>query len=67
MRYTISTSDKMEALQAMKATNYLLALFEMDSWLRSEIKYGYKEEYQPVRDELFSILESNGINLNELE
>ena len=65
-RYTIATSDKNEALQIMKATNYLIALWEIDSWLRSEIKYGGKEEYQPVRDELFNILESNNISLDEL-
>ena len=66
-RYIISTSNKNEALQAMKASDYLLALWKMDSWLRSEIKYGGKEEYQSVREELFNILESNGISLDELE
>ena len=66
-RYTVSTSDKNEALQIMKATTYLIALWDMDSWLRSEIKYSGKEEYQPVRDELYNILENNGISLDELE
>ena len=66
-RYTVSTSDRNEALQIMKATTYLIALWDMDQWLRSEIKYSGKEEYQPVRDELFNILESNGISLDELE
>ena len=40
-RYTISTSDKSEALQAMKATNYLLALWDVDQWLRGQVKYAY--------------------------
>ena len=66
-RYTVSTSDRNEALQIMKATTYLIALWDMDSWLRSEIKYSGKEEYQPVRDELYNILENNGISLDELE
>ena len=65
-RYQLNTTDKREFQQALKATDYLLALWEMDSWLRSEIKYGGKEEYQPVRDELFNILESNNISLDEL-
>ena len=66
-RYTVSTSDRNEALQIMKATTYLIALWDMDSWLRSEIKYSGKEEYQPVRDELYNILQNNGISLDELE
>ena len=66
-RYTVSTSDKNEALQIMKATTYLIALWDMDQWLRSEIKYSNKNEYQPVRDELYNILENNGISLDELE
>ena len=66
-RYTVSTSDKNEALQIMKATSYLIALWDLDQWLRSEIKYSNKNEYQPVRDELYNILQNNGISLDELE
>ena len=66
-RYTVSTSDRNEALQIMKATSYLIALWDMDQWLRSEIKYSNKNEYQPVRDELYNILQNNGISLDELE
>ena len=66
-RYTVSTSDRNEALQIMKATTYLIALWDMDQWLRSEIKYSNKNEYQPVRDELYNILGNNGISLDELE
>ena len=66
-RYTVSTSDKNEALQIMKATTYIIALWDLDQWLRSEIKYSGKEEYQPVRDELYNILQNNGISLDELE
>ena len=66
-RYTISTSNQNEALQLMKATTYLIALWDLDSWLRSEIKYSGKEEYQPVRDELYNILQNHGISLDELE
>ena len=66
-RYTVSTSDRNEALQIMKATTYLIALWDMDQWLRSEIKYSGKEEYQPVRDELYNILQNNGISLDESE
>ena len=66
-RYTVSTSDRNEALQIMKATTYLIALWDLDQWLRSEIKYSNKNEYQPVRDELYNILQNNGISLDELE
>ena len=72
-RYTISTSDKAEALQAMKATNYLLALWDLDQYLRGQVKYAYdipedeREAYQKARDELHDILASHNINLDELE
>ena len=72
-RYTISTSDKTEALQAMKATNYLLALWDLDQYLRGQVKYAYdmpedeREAYQKARDELHDILAGYGINLDELE
>jgi len=72
-RYTISTSDKSEALQAMKATNYLLALWDLDQWLRGQVKYGYdltpdtQDAYEKAREELWAILERYGINLDELE
>ena len=66
-RYTVSTTNQNEALQIMKATKYLMALWDIDQWLRSEIKYSNKNEYQPVRDELYNILGNNGISLDELE
>lgn len=34
-----------------------LAVWEFDRWLRDQIKYRDKEEYQPVRDALYSILD----------
>ena len=72
-RYTISTNNKAEALQAMKATDYLLALWDVDQWLRGQVKYAYdmpedeREAYQKAREELWAILERYGINLDELE
>ena len=72
-RYSISTSDKAEALQAMKATNYLLALWDVDQWLRGQVKYGYdltpdtQDAYEKAREELHDILAGYGISLDELE
>jgi len=70
-RYTISTSDKNEALQAMRATDYLWALMEIDNWLRRKTKWNDMLLtgiiYAEARDELYDILDRRGINLYELE
>ena len=65
-RYTLTTTNKREFQQALKATDYLLALWDMDQWLRGQIKYEGKE-YDEVREELHNILERHGIDLDDLE
>ena len=72
-RYQLTTTDKREFQQALKATDYLLALWEMDSWLRGQVKYGYdltpdtQDAYEKAREELHDILAGYGISLDELE
>lgn len=68
---TLSTSDKHEALRILKATEYLLALWDVDQWLRAQVKYGDMPEqekvgYENARGELWNILASYNISLDEM-
>ena len=65
--YIFHTDDRNEYEIAFHGLDFLMALWEMDQWLRSEIKYAQKEQYQPVREKLFEILEDNGVNLDMLQ
>ena len=73
MRYTLSTNNKKEFEYAFNGLDYLLCLWDMDQWLRSQVKYGYdvseeeKVGYENARKELWEILEGHGINLDDLE
>lgn len=42
------------------------AMYDLDEWLRSQIKYSEKEELQPARDKLYDILEARGISMGDL-
>ena len=70
-KYTISTNNKAEALQAMRATNYLLALWEINNWLKRKTKWNDMlltgMIYADAREEYFDILQRHNINLDELE
>ena len=43
------------------ALNYFCVLWDLDQWLRSEIKYCDKNEYQPVRDKLTELMNDRNI------
>ena len=69
-RYTFATNEKHEALQAIRGTDYLLALFKLHEFIRGKIKWNdmlYKGiVYEEVEEEFYSILERYGISLDEL-
>lgn len=74
MIYKIETDDKREHLTAVKGVDYLLCLWDMDQWLRGEIKYNHNkwtpeqvEALESARDELRSIVDSHGVSLDDLE
>jgi hypothetical protein len=50
----------------MKSKELYFSLLDLDSWLREKIKYGDKEEYQSVRDQLHDMMEKHGVNLEML-
>lgn len=55
--------DKYDFDCAVNGHTYRNILYDLDNWLRSEIKHNNKEAYQPVRDYLYELLE--GIDLYE--
>ena len=65
--WILATDDRKEFEYAFKGLDLLLALGDMDQWLRSEIKFSQQEQYQPVREKLFEIMEHRGIDLDMLE
>jgi len=42
-------------------------LWNLDQYLRSEIKYKNREELQDVRDKLYELMEDNGVDFNRVE
>ena len=57
--------DQEEFEMARKAADLTGALYDLDSWLRGEIKWGDKD-YQEVRDKLHEIMDERDINLDRL-
>ena len=64
MIYTYWTEDQQEAKRLVRATNAYASLWDMDLWLRDEIKHKNRD-LQDVRDQLWEIMELHGINLDE--
>lgn len=62
--FTIEVSDEESDLpiqKALRAQDTLSVLFEFDNWLRSEIKYGDKNELDPARKKLYELINEAGI------
>ena len=65
-RYVLATDHRVEALRALKALDLALAVWDLDQWLRSQVKHGDNYELQPARDRLWEILDAHGIDLEEI-
>ena len=65
MKYIFETEDKEEAIRMTYSLELATAIYEMDSWLRSQIKY-HEEDFQEVRDEMHRILEDRVIDLEKI-
>ena len=50
-----------------KASKMYCTLWEFDQWLRSEIKYNGKEQYEPVREKLREFMNDNRIDFDMSE
>lgn len=58
--------ERIEFKQATEAGSLASAIWDMDQWLRSKIKYEDCNELQCVRDQLYQILDDHGINIDEI-
>ena len=59
--------DNQEFQLHTKATKMYSTLWDFDIWLRSEIKYNDKEQYEPVRKRLQEIMADNRIDFDMVE
>jgi len=56
--------ESFELERATKSLDISLALWDIDQYLRSEIKY--QKEFQKVRDKLHEIMGDHGIDLDRI-
>ena len=66
MKAYLKSEDDQELKRMVKSLDLVLALWDMDQWLRNEIKYSQKEHLQEARDELYRIMDDHRIYLDEL-
>lgn len=74
LEFNLDESDEREAhLRAVKSTNLAIALWEIDQYLRGEIKHAPDSmpvevfnKLQDVRGRFYDIMSDNNINLDEL-
>ena len=59
--------DNQEFELHTKASKMYCTLWELDQWLRSEIKYKDKEHYEPVRDKLQELMADNRIDFDMVD
>lgn len=63
--------DEYQFSAASRATNWITAMWEMDQWLRSQIKYvdSYSQEQydllEDVREKLRDIMNDNNVSFDE--
>ena len=49
--------ERPEFEEACDAGNFRSIIRDLDNWLRSEIKHQDKDEFQPVRDKLYQLID----------
>ena len=59
--------DNQEFELHTKALKIYSTLWDLDLWLRSEIKYNNQEHYEPVREKLREIMADNRIDFDMVE
>ena len=57
-------TEQAEFETAIKAHDWKYAMWDLDQWLRNEIKY-HDKDYQKVRDQLWEVLQDRDLNLDE--
>ncbi len=59
--------DNQEFELATKALKMYSTLWDLDVWLRGEVKYHEREEFDEVRNKLRELMSDNGIDFNMVE
>ena len=59
--------EKTDFTLAINGSKMYCTLWELDQWLRSEIKYGGREELDEVRDKLRELMNDNHIDFDMVE
>ena len=73
IKITQEFETEREARGALSASNYWCSLFDLDEWLRQQIKHDVdltddqEIVYNDVRVKLRDIMDSNGVNLLDYE
>jgi hypothetical protein len=68
LEFDLSEPDEAKNhLRAIHANNAFMVLWEMDQWLRNEIKYNNREVLQEIRDKLSELMEDVGISFDMYE
>lgn len=71
-RFVYETSDRHEFLYAFHGLDFLLALWDLDQWLREQIKYSQdynedvKDGFTLAREQLYDILREKDLSLDML-
>jgi hypothetical protein len=57
--------ESAEFKQACSASDWIGLVWDLDQWLRSEIKYHDRNELQPARDKLYELLDEANLTLDD--
>jgi len=57
--------DQHEFMDAFRGWQWKLIVSELDEWLRQQIKYHEREEFQEVRDRLNELVNNEGLHIWE--
>lgn len=67
MRVTLTfdlPEEKTELFDALRGIEWELVAWDLDQWLRSEIKYQDKNELQSARDKLWELINDYGLEFS---
>ena len=59
--------DKQDFELANSATKMYCIIWEIDQYLRSEIKYNGKEEFEPIREKLYELMNSSNFSFDMVD
>ena len=69
IKITQEFEREQEAVNSLKSSDYWCSLFDLDEWLREEVKYNNDlsgdtyDAYDKVREKLREIMDRHGVNL----